>query len=288
MYAQALLWAASGDVRYAQKCAEILNAWSAVLKTHSMSNAPLQVGWTGGGFVRAAEILRYTYPQWDKAHIDQFSTMMNGAFLPLIHNFAKYGTNGNWDAVMIEVMFSIAVFDDNQALFDEAVARYKKRLPAYIYASADGPVPLLPDPSAKQDLVTFWQGQSTFMDGLSQETCRDLRHVQHGFGGLIQSAEIAWHQGVDLYAERGNRLLTGLEFHAKYILGAPVPANLCGGTLTRLDPMPTWEIPYNHYRNRKKLQMPLTEKIINTHSPEGAVQHMMWGTLSHHGVGLGE
>jgi hypothetical protein len=288
VYAQALLWAASGDVRYAQKCADILNAWSAVLKTHGMSNAPLQVGWTGGGFVRAAEILRYTYPQWDKAHVDQFSTMMNTAFLPLIRTFAKYGTNGNWDAVMIEVMFSIAVFDDNQALFDEAVARYKKRLPAYIYASADGPKPLMPDPSATQDLVTFWYGQSVFMDGLCQETCRDLRHVQHGIGGLIQSAEIAWHQGIDLYAERGNRLLTGLEFHAQYVLGAPVPSNLCGGTLMSTEAMPTWEIPYNHYHNRKKLDMPQTEKVVNMHSPEGAVQHMMWGTLSHHGVGLVE
>jgi len=47
VYAQALLWAASGDVRYAQKCANILNAWSAVLTTHGMSNAPLQIGWTG-------------------------------------------------------------------------------------------------------------------------------------------------------------------------------------------------------------------------------------------------
>jgi hypothetical protein len=126
------------------------------------------------------------------------------------------------------------------------------------------------------------------MDGLSQETCRDLRHVQHGFGGLIQSAEIAWHQGVDLYAERGNRLLIGLEFHAQYILGAPVPSNLCGGTLNSLSPMPTWEIPYNHYHNRKKLDLPLTQRIVNMNSPEGAVQHMMWGTLSHHGVGLVE
>jgi hypothetical protein len=288
VYAQALLWAASGDIRYAQKCAEILNAWSAVLTTHAMSNAPLQVGWTGGGFVRAAEILRYTYPQWDKAQAAQFSKMMNGAFLPLIRNFNRYGVNGNWDAVMIEVMFSIAVFDDNHALFDEAVARFKKRLPAYIYASADGPMPVPPDPSAAPNLLKFWYGQATFMDGLSQETCRDLRHVQHGFGGLIQSAEIAWHQGVDLYAERGNRLLTGLEFHAKYILGAPVPADLCGGTLNSLEAMPTWEIPYNHYHHRKKLEMPLTEKVMNMSSPEGAVQHMMWGTLSHHGVGLVE
>jgi hypothetical protein len=288
VYAHALLWAAGGDVRHAQKTAEILDAWSAVLKSHAMSNAPLQIGWTGGGFVRAAEILRYTYPQWDKAHVDQFSTMMTTAFLPLIRNYKSWGTNGNWDDVMIEVMISIAVFNDDHALFDEALTRFKKRLPAYIYATADGATPLLPDPSAKQDLVKFWYGQTTYMDGLSQETCRDLRHVQHGFGGLIQTAEIAWHQGVDLYSERNNRLLTGLEFHAKYILGAPVPADLCGGTLNNLEAMPTFEIPYNHYHNRKKLPMPLSEKIVNTHVPEGAVQHMMYGTLSHHGVGLSE
>jgi hypothetical protein len=47
-------------------------------------------------------------------------------------------------------------------------------------------------------------------------------------------------------------------------------------------------LPYNHYHNRKKLDMPQTEKVVNMHSPEGAVQHMMWGTLSHQGVGLVE
>jgi hypothetical protein len=285
VYGHALLWVVTGDVRYAQKTAQILDAWSAVLKTHGMSNAPLQVGWTGGGFVRAAEILRYTYPAWDKAHVDQFSKMMNEAFLPLIRNFDRYATNGNWDDVMIEVMISIAVFDDNHALFDEAVARYKKRLPAYIYATADGPTPLLPDPSAKQDVVTFWYGQMTFMDGLCQETCRDLRHVQHGFGGLIQAAEIAWHQGVDLYSERDNRLVAGLEFHAQYMLGTKVPSNLCGGILNDTRAMPTWEIAFNHFHNRRKLALPRSEQILNQNSPEDAVQHMMWGTLTHHGVG---
>ena len=202
--------------------------------------------------------------------------MMNGAFFPLIEHFNRYAVNGNWDDVMIEVMMSIAVFDDNHALFDEAVARYKKRLPAYIYATADGPVPIMPDPSAPQNVVTFWYGQKTFVDGLCQETCRDLRHVQHGFGGLIQAAEIAWHQGVDLYAERGNRLLAGMEFHAQYILGATVPASLCGGTLISLEAMPSWEIAYSHFHNRKKLDAPLSGQIVSMNSPEGAVQHMMW------------
>lgn len=38
------------------------------------------------------------------------------------------------------------------------------------------------------------------------ETCRDLYHSQYGLGGLIQLAELAWHQGVDLYSWGNNRL----------------------------------------------------------------------------------
>ena len=112
VYAHALLWAATGDVRYAQKCAEILDAWSAVLRSHGMSNAPLQVGWTGGGFIRAAEILRATYPQWPKASIDRFTTMLNSAMLPLVQNGQSAGTNGNWETAETEVLISIAVFED--------------------------------------------------------------------------------------------------------------------------------------------------------------------------------
>ena len=49
VYAHALLWAVTGDTQYAAKTAEILDAWSAVLTTHGMSNAPLQVGWDREG-----------------------------------------------------------------------------------------------------------------------------------------------------------------------------------------------------------------------------------------------
>ena len=55
----------TGDERHAQKSAEILKAWC-ILKSHGLSNANLQAGWTGGPFLRAAEILRYTYPKWPK------------------------------------------------------------------------------------------------------------------------------------------------------------------------------------------------------------------------------
>jgi hypothetical protein len=288
VYAHALMWAATGDERYAAKCASILDAYANTVKAHGGSNAPLQIGWTGGGFLRAAEILRYTYPKWDKSHVDAFSKMFNAAYLPLIENFDKYNYNGNWDAVMIEVMISLAVFDDNQALFDKAVIRYNKRLPAYIYAKEDGPVPVKPDSSLTKSIADLWYGQKTYVDGLSQETCRDLRHVQHGIAGLIQTAETAFKQGVDLYKTNGNRLLLGQEYHAQFVLGAKAPSNICGGNVSNTEAMPNWEIAYNHYHNWMKLDMPRSGEVIAKHSPDGAVQHMMWTTLSHHGMGAAD
>ncbi|MET7443104.1 hypothetical protein, partial [Streptomyces sp. NPDC005568] len=29
-------------------------------------------------------------------------------------------------------------------------------------------------------IVNYWQGQSTFVTGLTQETCRDFTHTGHG------------------------------------------------------------------------------------------------------------
>jgi hypothetical protein len=285
-YLHALLWAATGDVRYAKKSAEILHAWS-ILKGHGLSNAHLESGWTGGPFLRAAEILRYTYPQWDKSANAEFTTMINRAFLPMVKDPQQPSTNGNWEAVMMETTMSIAVYEDDQKLFDSAVARYRRLLPAFIYGVEDGPVPLTVDPKfydTHEKIVKHWYGQEKMFDGLAQETGRDLTHTQWGLGGLIQTAEIAWHQGVDLYGERKNRLLRGMEFHAKYLNGAPVPADLCGGRLRGTVVSPMWEIGFNHYHNRMKLPMPETEKLLEKHRPEvGPDHHVGFGTLTHYG-----
>src|SRR4051812_18062875 len=79
-YLHALLWAITGDERHARKSAEILKAWC-VLKSHGMSNADLQAGWTGGPFCRAAEILRHGGGawKWPKDEQDAFTAMMRRA-----------------------------------------------------------------------------------------------------------------------------------------------------------------------------------------------------------------
>ena len=62
---------------------------------------------------------------------------------------------------------------------------------------------------------------------------------------MVNAAETARQQGVDLYGEASARLRAGLEFHADYLLGKMPPAWLCGGKLD-LRILPMWEIAFNH------------------------------------------
>ena len=66
-YTDALAWYITRDSRYAKKAIEIMDAWSAVIKDHTNSNAPLQTGWAGSSWPRAAEIIQYTYTGWPNA-----------------------------------------------------------------------------------------------------------------------------------------------------------------------------------------------------------------------------
>jgi hypothetical protein len=62
--------------------------------------------------------------------------------------------------------------------------------------------------------------------GECTETKRDLYHSQFGLGGLIQLAEMAWQQGLDLYGYAYNKLAAGMEFHAS-ICNGEVPPQCC-------------------------------------------------------------
>src|SRR5204862_7420789 len=139
--------------------------------------------------------------------------------------------NGNWELIMKAAEVGIAVFLDDRATFDTAVAVWRKRVPAYIYVSSDGPLPKTPPgstmPTAAQ-LTRYWQDQPTFVPGLAQETCRDFGHTAWGLDAAAEVAETAHVQGLDLYREVQDRLTVAMEFHAQYELGAPVPATLCG------------------------------------------------------------
>ncbi|HZX08161.1 alginate lyase family protein [Kribbella sp.] len=169
-YTQALMWYFTRDDRYAKKSTQIMDAWSAVLKDHTNTNAPLQTGWSGASFSRSGELIKYTYGgPW--AQRGRFERMLRDVYLPEVRNGAGC-KNGNWELIMTDA------------------------------AKAPSTCPK----STRQEIVDYWQGQSTFTNGLAQETCRDFGHTGWGLTAATQIAETAYHQGVDLYAEAGHRL----------------------------------------------------------------------------------
>ncbi|WP_020579271.1 alginate lyase family protein [Actinopolymorpha alba] len=283
-YTHALLWNISRDRRHAEKAIEILDAWSAVIRSHTNHNAPLQAGWAGASFSRAGELMRYTYDGWPTDRVQRFATMLRTVHLPQVLVDRRPSFNGNWELIMMDAAVGISVFLDDRASFNEAVRVWRGRVPAYFYLEPDGPLPQPPPGGGKdtaEKLIAYWHGQETFVDGLAQETCRTFGYVGWGIDAASHVAETALIQGIDLYAEMRERLTKAMEFHATYDLGESVPDWLCGGTLQR-GLGPTLEIAYNHYNNRLGISLPKTKELLETRlRPTGPSHFLGWETLTH-------
>lgn len=281
-YTLALAWYIGSDSRYARKSIEIMDAWSAVIRDHTNSNAPLQTGWAGSSWPRAAEIVKYTYNSWPNS--GRFGTMLRTVYLPKVINGSH--SNGNWELSMMEAAIGIAVFLEDRTAYDKAVAKFRGRVPAYIYLTTDGSLPRTAPGSGldtREKIIKYWQGQSTFMNGLSQETCRDLTHTGYGLSAVSHIAETSRIQGQDLYPEIADRLRHALGLHAKYQLGRPVPANLCNGSLKdKLGPVT--EVGYNALHNRMGYEMSNTQRLTEQQRPAGSNNlFVAWETLTHAG-----
>lgn len=284
-YTHALLWNLTRDSRHASVSIKIMDAWSAVVKEHTNHNAPLQAGWSGASFARAGELMKHTYTGWSGARQTRFARMLRTVYLPMVIK-GRPNSNGNWELIMMDAATGISVFLDDRASFDKAVAIWRKRVPAYIYLKSDGALPKTAAGSSKdtrEELIDYWQGQSTFVNGLAQETCRDFGHTGWGFAAAAHVAETARIQGLDLYSQVESRITKALEFHAAYELGAQVPSWLCGGSVNR-GIGSVLEVAYNHYAGREGISLPATKKLIQTKQrPSDANYFLAWETLTHAG-----
>lgn len=267
-YQCALMWAITGDKSSAAKSRQILTAWAATLKTISGADAVLMAGLGPFKMVNAAEILRYTDPDWTEADTLLCETLFRTVVYPVVKDFALFA-NGNWDTAAIKTMLAIGVFCDDRPMFERALRYYVDgagdgRLTHYIYSS-----------------------------GQCQESGRDQAHAQLGLGHLGDCCQIAWNQGLDLYSLDDNRLLKGFEYTAEYNLGHDVPftpdldqtgkyAHSVISTNRRGVFRPLYEQIYNHYVNVTGIPAPYTQEVAEQIRPEGAAQgadHPGFGTL---------
>ena len=281
-YSQALAWVVTGNEKYARNAIRIMNAWADTLTGgHTNDNGPVQAAWAASVWPRAAEIIRYTSPFWAKEDIARFQKMLIEQYVPsLIHGCDE---NGNKELAMAESLINIGVFNDDRILFADGVRMWRGRVPAYIYLKSDGPSPIAP-PSGLQTSAT-WSNKNhlpPLVDGLLQETARDPHHANMTFASMVNAAETARLQGLDLYAEQGARITAAMEYQAQFL----APNNVKPPQYLEFNLEPTWEIAFNHFHTRLGIDLPKMAKVIPTNRPTGAdLNHMVWETLTHGDIG---
>lgn len=267
----AVMWAITGDQRYADKSIEIINAWSRKLTSVTGRDAVLMAGLGPFKMVNAAEIIRYTAAGWKENDIIQAERHFREVIYPVLKDFAPFA-NGNWDAAAIKTVMAIGVFCNDREMFERAVRYYTNgrgngRLSHYVINES----------------------------GQIQESGRDQPHSQLGIGMLAESCAIAWNQGIDLYAYDGNRLLKGFEYTAKYNLGnddMPFTEWLdrtgkyhhtAISQKGRGQLRAVYEQVYNHYVITRGLSAPYVQQAAEKLRPEGpgrpGADHPGYGTL---------
>lgn len=257
-YANALAWYFTDQEIYAKQAIAILNSWAGLQGFSSGSDQDkLQAGWIGALLGPAAEIMR-GYSGWVTTDMQAVQKMFRRAFYPQLKTASSW--NGNVDLTQIDALMSIAIFNEDEDAFRLGIKRFKTRVPAYFFLSSDTKVPSIQGDGGNTDV--FWHNPIKWVDGLTQETCRDNNHhSQYGMASALHAAEMAWNQGIDLYTPNAERFIAVMELMATQILTGEMQGT-CDNNNTTSDLYATWEIGYNHYHNRKGRDLPNTKKLI--------------------------
>ena len=256
-YQNALMWKITGDDAHARKAMAILEDYAEHLeRVDFKADGPLLVGLQGFLFVNGAEIMR-TYEGMTPEKLKKIQEMFRRVFIPVCEKFyaKKPFSNGNWGAAVTKGCMGYAIFTDNEKLYQDALKFYRS-------GRDNG------------SLRYYIDGKT----GQNQEAGRDQQHSQLGIACLAEAAEVAHHQGDDLYSAFDNRLLKGFEYVARYNLKGKVPyrrwKDLTGkynrwkkiskrGKLRNI-----YTMAYNHYAIRKGLKMPYTSRVVRKIQPE--------------------
>ncbi|MEO3787600.1 alginate lyase family protein [Actinocorallia sp. B10E7] len=301
-YATALLWYLTKDRRYLAKTAQYMNSWSRTLKERGGADAPLQAGWAAISWTRAAEIARYSLPKKVRWKTEKrFEDMLRKYYLPwTVNGYHDRVMNGNWELALADATVDMGVFLDDRRVFDRGIEVMRSRVPAYFYLKSDGPRPHQPTP-AVWDLDAYWyqpcsetispeepedvrhpcaEGQHVhYVNGQTQETCRDRLHATYGIAAVMQLAETAKIQGRNLFPELRARITAASELTSRLNL-AGVPADLCGGAISTATgaPASAFEIVWQEYH--KKTNLPWTKRMVLKQRPGTVREFIAWETLT--------
>ncbi len=252
-YLLALKWVASGDMAYANAAKNLINAWVNTVTKISSFQAPLRFGTGGNQMANAAEILAYGFngsAGWSPVEVAKAKVWFEKVIYPIL----KKGASSNHGTSCLSGAMGVAIFCDNQAMFDYAIDVYKNGYTGSCNVSV-------------KDYIWKTNGQAV-------EAGRDQAHVQFGVGNLVNTARMAWVQGVDIVTYADNRVVAGMEYAAKYGVGETVPYDAGYPDLCNIHPVwpaisplqrgmwyPVWEAAERLF-NDAGLPHPYTTKVV--------------------------
>lgn len=185
----AFMWIFTGDTAYAKKATDILNAWAVTQTSWTGDESFLDLGDQANLFVTGADILKSTYPGWTSTH----TTNVNRYFGTVIWSQLDVPNpvrGLNQGAIQLKAAISIAAFLDDPVKWQQAIRSFR--------ADAGGGL------------------ANSLPNGQVGDAGRDEGHWRGQGEALAWSAEVAWKQGIDLFADLDNRLLAISELYTHF------------------------------------------------------------------------
>lgn len=197
-------WVATGDKSYSDAAIDIIDTWVDVVRDFDVYGPTLTLSTGAGALAQAAEILEHGFngeAGWSQNDADAAKEWFKDVVYDPWTNTGG-SRSLNWGTSALGGNMSMAVFMDDENEYDYQVNAYK-----FGYQDTDDGCTALTD--------------YIFTDaGQAQETGRDQAHVQGGIAHLTEAALNIWNQGdTDVIYRENNRLLAGVEYHARYNLG---------------------------------------------------------------------
>ncbi|MGM8362192.1 cellulose binding domain-containing protein [Flavobacterium sp. ARAG 55.4] len=178
------------DEAYAAKATQILDAWATTNTVWGGGENMLDIGDYAPYFITAADILKSTYPGWTAANTTHVNNYFENVLYP-----ASWVPNPlrdcNKGAIQIQIALGIAAFLDDEVKWNQAIESYRMEAGATL--------------------------RNSLPSGQLGDTGRD----DHWFGqawALAWDAEVAYKQGVDMFAELDNRMLAIGELYNHYAI----------------------------------------------------------------------
>jgi len=205
------------DERYADNALKIIDAWSTTNKVWGMEeeNGPLEVAWGVAAMARSLEMLkgasmsdelRQRWTATKTAFLQWFRTVANLQMKHYVEVITQRALDngvttvyGNWHASIAEAWMAVGVLSDDKDLFTKGVELYAVTSTSYF----------------RWGRYKGWTKGRLL--GECSETLRDIVHAQFGIGGMLQAAELAWQQNLDLYKADGYALASVMELTARFI-----------------------------------------------------------------------